>query len=90
MKELVIEYLKPDRQTNRRTRGVLNFVGEIPKILFGTLTQSDAKEHNEHISQLEKEQREFLHVSSEQMTVIKSVIQSVASTIQKVDKNRSF
>jgi hypothetical protein len=69
---------------------VLNFVGEISKILLGTMTQSDAKEYNEHISQLEKEQRELLHISSEQMTVIKSAIQSVDSIIQKVDKNETL
>jgi hypothetical protein len=49
-------------------------VGKIFKILFGTLTQLDAKEYNRHISQLEKEQKKFLHISSEQMTVIKSAI----------------
>jgi uncharacterized protein Yka (UPF0111/DUF47 family) len=90
IKELVIEYLKPDQQTSHRKRGVLNFVGEISKILFGTLTQSDAKEYNRHISQLENEQKEFLHISSEQMTVIKSAIQSVDSTAQKVDKNEKL
>jgi hypothetical protein len=46
MKELVLEYSKPDQQINRGKRGVLNFVGEISRILFGTLTQSDAKEYN--------------------------------------------
>jgi hypothetical protein len=65
-------------------------VGEISKILFGTLTQSDAKEYNEHISQLEKEQKEFLYISSKRMTVIKSAIQSVDSTIQKVDRNEKL
>jgi methyl-accepting chemotaxis protein len=90
MKELVLEYLQPEQQSNRRKRGVLDFVGEISKILFGTLTQSDAKEYNEHISQLEKKQKEFLHISSEQMTVIKSAIQSIDSTIQRVDKNEKL
>jgi uncharacterized membrane protein YgcG len=90
MEKLVREYLQPDLRSNRWKRGVLDFVGEIPKILFGTLTQSDAKEYNEHISQLEKEQKEFLHISSEQMTVIKSAIQSIDSTIQKVDKNEKL
>ena len=90
MKELVGEYVKPEKQSNRRRRGVLDFVEEISKILFGTLTQSDAKEDNSHIGQLEKEQLEFLHISTEQMTVIKSAINSVNSTIQKVDQNEKL
>jgi hypothetical protein len=90
MKNLVAEYLKSEPQNHRRKRGVLDFVGEISKVLFGTLTQSDAREYNRHIGQLEKDQKEFLHISSEQMTVIKSAIQLVDSTIQKVDKNEKF
>jgi hypothetical protein len=65
-------------------------VGEISNILFGTLTQSDAREYNKHIGQLEKEQKEFLHISTEQMTVIKSTINSVNSTMQKVYQNEKM
>jgi hypothetical protein len=65
-------------------------VGEISKTLFGTLTQSDASEYNEHIGQLEKKQKEFLHISTEQMTVIKSTINSINSTMQKVDRNEKL
>jgi hypothetical protein len=38
------------------------------KYLFGTLTQSAVREYNQHITQLEQEQKEFLHISKEQMT----------------------
>jgi hypothetical protein len=90
MKDLVEEYMKPEQQNNRTKRGVLDFVGEVSKILFGTLTQADAREYNENINQLEKEQKEFLHIFTEQMTVIKSVIQSIDSTVQKIDKNEKL
>jgi hypothetical protein len=86
LKDLVAEYLKTD-VPKRKKRGVLDFVGEISKILFGTLTQSDAREYNSHISQLEREQQEFLHISSEQMTVIKSTINSVNLTMRRIDQN---
>jgi bifunctional ADP-heptose synthase (sugar kinase/adenylyltransferase) len=66
---------------------VLNFIGEISKILFGTLTQSDAKSYNNHITELEREQKEFLHLAKEQMTIIKTTISSVNSTLQRVDQN---
>jgi hypothetical protein len=38
------------------------------------LTKSDAKNYNQHITGLEKEQKEFLHISKEEMTVLKSAI----------------
>jgi hypothetical protein len=44
LKDLVAEYLKTDA-SKRRKRGVLDFVGDISKILFGTLTQADAREY---------------------------------------------
>ena len=86
LKDLVAEYLKTD-VSYRRKRGVLDFVGEISKILFGTLTQADAREYNSHINQLEREQQEFLHISSEQMTVIKSTINSVNLTMRRINQN---
>jgi hypothetical protein len=71
----------------RVKRGALNFVGEISKISFGTLTQSDAKDYNKHIRNLRKEQKEFLHLSQEQMTIIKTTIPSVNLTLQRVNQN---
>ncbi|PNF23406.1 hypothetical protein B7P43_G12246 [Cryptotermes secundus] len=89
LKDLVAEYLSDNTQNSnhRVKRGVLNFVGEISKILFGTLTQSDARGYNQQITELEKEQKEFLHLSREQMTVIKTTITSVNTTLQKVNQN---
>jgi hypothetical protein len=89
LKGLVSEYITAGNQNSyhRRKRGVLNFVREISKILFGTLTQSDAETYNSHITELEREQKEFLHLSKEQMTIIKTTITSVNSTIQKVNQN---
>jgi hypothetical protein len=44
LKSLVLEYLTADTRVpeRRAERAVLNVIGEISKILFGTLTQSDA------------------------------------------------
>jgi hypothetical protein len=46
LKDLIVEYLSGNTQSPkyRVKRGALNFVGEISKILFGPLTQSDAKD----------------------------------------------
>jgi chromosome segregation ATPase len=45
------------------------------------------RKYNQHITQLEDEQKEFLHISREQMTVLKSVITSFNITMQKVVRN---
>jgi methyl-accepting chemotaxis protein len=89
LRDLIAEYLTNEMQkpNHRSKRGVLNFVGELSRILFGTLTQSDAKNYNDHITELEKEQKEFLHLSKEQMTIIKTTITSVNSTLQRVNQN---
>jgi hypothetical protein len=92
LKDLVAEYLTENNQNSnhRSKRGVLNFVGEISKILFGTMTQADARNYNKQITELEKEPREFLHLSNEQMTIIKTTIMSVNSTLQKVNQNEKI
>jgi hypothetical protein len=92
LKDLVDEYMTTNVQNqNRRSkRGVLNFVGEVSKILFGTLTQSDARRYNEHIQEVEREQKEFLHLSKEQMTTVKTTTASVNSTLKKVNKNENI
>ena len=43
IKDLVVDYLKTET-SRRRKHGVLDFIEEISKILFGTFTQKDAKE----------------------------------------------
>jgi hypothetical protein len=43
--------------------------------------------YNKQITHLEREQKEFLHLSKEQMTIIKTTIASTNSTLQKVNQN---
>jgi hypothetical protein len=85
LRNLVNEYLTIDNKPpgHRVKRGVLNFIGEISKILFGTLTQSDARNYNKHIYDLDKEQKEFLHLANDQMTIIKTTITSFNTTLQR-------
>ena len=48
------------------------------------------RKYNQHITQLEGEQKEFLHNSKEQMTVMKSAITSFNITMQTGDKNEKL
>jgi hypothetical protein len=89
LKSLAAKYLTTDtRNPNHRSkRGILNLIGEISKIVLGILTQSDARSYNIHISELDKEQKEFLHLAKEQMTIIKTTNTSVNSTIERLNQN---
>jgi hypothetical protein len=50
----------------------------------------DARNYNKHITELERAQKEFLHLSNEQMTIIKTTITSGNSTLQKVNQNEKI
>jgi len=52
-----------DEECMRFKRGVFNFIGVISKILFGTMDNEDASYYAEKISNLEKEQIDFLNLS---------------------------
>jgi len=67
--------------------GVFNFIGGINKILFGTLDAEDANYYTDKISQLENEQLDFLKLSKEQITVVKSTLRSINSTLLTVSEN---
>ena len=72
---------------SRYKRGVFNFIGGISKILFGTLDNEDANYYSDKISSLEEEQMEFLRLSKEQITVVKSTLKSLNSTLLAVSDN---
>jgi len=76
-----------DEECIRFKRGVFNFIGGISKILFGIMDNEDASYYAEKISNLEKEQLDFLRLSKEQITVVKSTLCSLNSTLLVVSKN---
>ena len=71
----------------RNKRGVFNFIGVISKILFGTLDNEDANYYTDKISHLENEQLDFLKLSRKQITVVKSTLRFVNSTLLTVFEN---
>jgi len=76
-----------DEERVRFKRGVFNFTGGISKISFGTMDNEDASYYAEKISNLEKEQIDFLKLSKEQITVVKSTLRSLNSTLLAVSEN---
>jgi hypothetical protein len=74
----------------RNKRGVFNFIGGISKILFGTLDNEDANYYADKITHLENEQLDFLKHSKEQISVVKTTLRSVNSTLLTVSENEKF
>ncbi|XP_068082113.1 uncharacterized protein [Anabrus simplex] len=76
-----------DEERVRQKRGVFNFIGVIAKTLFGTLDEADAEFYQEKISKLEQEQLGMLKVAKNQMTVVRSTLQTINSTLYQVTLN---
>jgi len=79
-----------DKDQIRCERGVSNFVGGISKILFGTMDSNDVSHYAETVSNLEKEQLEFLSLSKEQVTDFKSNLSSLKSTLLTGSENEKI
>jgi len=79
-----------DKDQTRFKRRDFNFVGGISKILFGTMDSNDVSYYAENVSNLEKEQLEFLSLSKEQVTVVKSALRSLNSTLLTVSENEKI
>jgi hypothetical protein len=58
----------------RKRRGVFNFIGEISKILFGTMDNDDAKYYNEQIKHFEENSDDITKLMKQQLVVVKSTL----------------
>jgi hypothetical protein len=52
--ELWKDLIEIDVTPRRRRRGIFNFIGEIVKVLFGTLDSDDANYYNDQIRRFEE------------------------------------
>lgn len=78
------------RHERRSKRGILNFVGEISKILFGTLDEDDASYFKSKIDVLEGEQKQLLRLSREQVTIVKATLTSFNHTVSSIARNEEI
>jgi hypothetical protein len=89
--KLLLRQLTHDDSVHRRKkRGVFNLVGEISKILFGTVDDEDAIYYADKISLLEREQLDFLKLSKEQISVVRTTLRSVNSTLVQYWRMRKY
>jgi hypothetical protein len=71
----------------RIKRGIFNFIGEISKILFGTLDNEDAVYYNEQIKQSEENSEDISKLLKQQLFVVKSSLGSINNTLTDVEYN---
>jgi len=84
MKELVLQLTRTEGGSHRQRRGIFNIVGYAAHSLFGILDSDHETFYNQKISQLEEEQLDWLKLSREQVTVVRSTLRSVNQTLYDI------
>ena len=59
----------PDKET-----GIMNFIGEISKVLFGTLDENDAEHYDEQIRKFEANSDDTTVLLKQQVFVLKTTL----------------
>jgi hypothetical protein len=84
---LLRELLGDSSKPVRKRRGVLNFVGEISKILFGTLDADDANYYNEQIKHFEENSEDLTGLMRQQISIVKGSLGTFNETISDLEYN---
>ena len=75
---------------SRWRHGILNFVGEISKILFGTRDENDAEYYEEQIRQFVRNSEDTTELLKQQVYVIKSTLGALNVTLADVVHNEKL
>jgi hypothetical protein len=68
---LLKDLLESDVTSHRRRRGIVNFIGEISKVLFGTLDPDNADYYNDQIRQSENRE-DIKGLMKQQLSIMKA------------------
>jgi hypothetical protein len=88
--KLLKEMTGQQTKGNRKKRGVFNFIGEISKILFGTMDEGDARYYNEQIKLFEENSEDVNALLKQQLSVVKSSLGAVNNTLTDVAYNEQL
>ena len=88
--EGLLEEITGQRNERKRRRGVFNFVGELSKILFGTLDEDDAKYYNDQIKLFERNSEDVDTLLKQQLSVMKSSLGAVNNTLIDMAHNEDI
>ena len=86
-KSLVTDITGDDSVSSRWKRGLLNFVGEISKILFGTLDENDADYYEEQIRHFERNSEDTTELLKQQIYVVRSTLGALNDTLADMQIN---
>jgi hypothetical protein len=85
--ELLKEIVAKGYGESRHSRGILNFVGEISKVLFGTLDENDADYYDEQIRKFETNSDDTTELLKQQVCVLKTNLGAFNETLRDVEYN---
>jgi hypothetical protein len=71
----------------RKKWGVFDFIGEVSKILFGTMDEDDAHYYNEQIKLFEQNSEDISTLLKQQLSVVKSSLGAINNTLADVEYN---
>jgi hypothetical protein len=86
--DLIREISDHKIQKTRKRRGVFNFIGEISKVLFGTLDNEDAKYYNDQIKHFEENSEDFTKLLKQQLIIVRSSLGAVNNTVMDIEYNQ--
>lgn len=71
---------------NRSKRGVFDFVGDIIKILFGTMSSSDVEYYNKEIDNIHNDNKRIAELFANQTQILKLVIHSTKNVTDQINQ----
>jgi len=83
----LLKEITGDEQDTRWKRGLLNFIGELSKILFGTMDEDDEKYYNEQINLFEQNSADMTTLLKQQLNVMKFSLGAANNTLMDIAFN---
>jgi len=87
---LLKEITRQERGGKRKKRRLFNLIGELSKILFGTMDEDDAKYYNEQIILFEQNSGDTNTLLKQQLSVVRSSLGAVNKTLTDVEYNENL
>jgi hypothetical protein len=87
--KLLLDIIDHKYSGKRVRRGVFNFIGEVSKILFGTMDDDDAKYYNEQIRYFEQNSNSITNLLKQQLYVVKSSLGAINDTLSDMEYNEA-
>jgi hypothetical protein len=84
---LLMEMVGKEYGESRQRRGIMNFIGEISKVLFGTLDENDADYYDAHIRKFEANSDDTTELLKQQVCVLKTTLGAFNDTLRDVEYN---